>query len=121
MEGLPWSWTGPTRSRSSSTAIPTLTCRWTRVRREGEGSGGEGGRYIQLTQLSVMSDLQALWRSVSVDGMTEADISAYLQNGELGQAHDLSHFHDTHPIPSPGTCPAHPHCSGHCCNGRKLH
>lgn len=59
--------------------------------------------HIQLTQLSVMSDLQALWRSVSVDGMTEADISAYLQNGELGQAHALSHFHDTYPIPSPGT------------------
>ena len=53
---------------------------------EGEGGGEGSGVHVQgHTELSSMPDLQALWRSVSVDGMTETDISAYLQNGGCGQ------------------------------------
>ena len=52
----------------------------------GEGGGEGSGVHVQgHTELSSMPDLQALWRSVSVDGMTETDISAYLQNGGCGQ------------------------------------
>ena len=49
--------------------------------------------------LSVCSDLQALWRSVSVDGMTEADISAYLQNGGLGLSLSAHHLNCNLPHP----------------------
>ena len=34
-----------------------------------------------FSHVTCFADIQGLWRAVSVDGMGEADISKYLQNG----------------------------------------